>query len=276
MDQQQLMQVLSNPNMRQMWGAAQPRAGFQRLDDGDYICQLEAMTIGQAQSGRLQLDSHFIVAEGPDAGADIHKYDGMETPQNLEFLKGYLSVMGVQYRDDDPRSLLVGINNFVRQSKQQNEYYKIRLRTKGDFQNVMFQGILDHQTLQDMMATQPTDQGYVGEPLPPMDNGQDQFQGQGFPEQDLGQMPGGGEYEFSQMTTMDQAQLPDGPDPNFQQAVQTSRPPRNQRQAQQPAQQPRQQQPRGQARPVQQQAAPQQQQPRQQGRPLQTRQTQRR
>ena len=97
MEPREALQALSNPQLRQMWGKAEPVIGFGRLEDGDYVCRLLRMNVTRSQNGRLQLESAYQVIDGADEGQEIRKFDGMETEQNLQFLKGYLEVLGVQY-----------------------------------------------------------------------------------------------------------------------------------------------------------------------------------
>lgn len=206
MDNREAVQALSGAQIRQMWGKAEPIIGFGRLEDGDYICRLVAMKIARSQNGRLQLDSHYKVVDGPDADQDIHKFDGLETEQNMQFLKGYLEVLGVQYSKDDPRTLVRGCIEFVQ--KSQGDYFKIRLKEgKQGYQNVFLMGLIDY--------TQP--EGVEGAEAAPGDT----------PDDFLPDGEGTGEAEFQDLPA-------DGMDENF------TEPATSQRQRGRPAQQPRQ------------------------------------
>lgn len=145
MDPREALKALSDKKLMTLWKKAEPVVGFQRIPDNDYVCSLTGLNIEKSQNGRLQTKWEFQVAEGEEQGHVLQKFDGMETDSNLQFLKGALSVVGVQYRDDDPRSLLKAYAQFIQDC--QSDLFIVRLVTRGQYQNIFIQGLANAEPM---------------------------------------------------------------------------------------------------------------------------------
>jgi hypothetical protein len=121
-----------------LWATAKTKAEaakgsqFTEYEDGRYVARLMGGTIGKSQSsGRLQVTWTFKFEEGEYEGKNKLDFSGLETEQNLYWLGLRLRELG--YELPDKAEGLQEILNDVAETKP---LCKIRLKTKGEFQNL--------------------------------------------------------------------------------------------------------------------------------------------
>jgi hypothetical protein len=117
------------------WKAASARDAKQfgsELEDGRYIARITDCEIQESMSsGRLQVMWEHTVVEGPDTNATIRSYDGIETEDGLFYLQRRIARLGKQV-PENPSDL----ENVITQLAKEKPIVRIRVKTKGDYQNV--------------------------------------------------------------------------------------------------------------------------------------------
>jgi hypothetical protein len=110
------------------------------VEDGRYIARIEAMSIDQSMSsGRLQMMTEFKIIEGPETGQTVRSYDGMETEDGMFYLMRKLARLG-QEVPDDPTEL----ESLCEKIEKEKPVVRIRLKTKGEFQNTYVDKLIGH------------------------------------------------------------------------------------------------------------------------------------
>lgn len=106
--------------------------GFADIPDGTYTARLVGAKIGQSESSkRLQVDFDWKIADGEEEGKHKHNYQGLTTEDNLFYLGRDLERLGYEMPDD-----LEDLPEILADMEKSKPVASIRLRTKGDFQNV--------------------------------------------------------------------------------------------------------------------------------------------
>lgn len=141
------------------WKGAKERAEEGSLasefDDGKYLAKCIGAEFQESGSGRLQVDFKWKIIEGPsdDAVGKIkHDYQGCENEQNLEYLGRRIVAFGY----DLPESL-EDIEDILAEIVKEKPLCKIRLRTKGDFQNVYMDKVVEDEEDEDTEDDEDTD-----------------------------------------------------------------------------------------------------------------------
>lgn len=119
-----------------LWKGAKKRAaeqpsGFTEYEDGRYMARLQGGEIGTSDGGRLQLAWSWKFEDEPYEGKIKKAYQGLENEDNLVYLARDLNRLGYEAPDD-----LAGVEEILKEIKKEKPLARIRLRTKGDFQNV--------------------------------------------------------------------------------------------------------------------------------------------
>jgi hypothetical protein len=129
-------------DLKDDWNRAkeQARTFGPSLPDGAYIAQLTTVSISESKSSeRLQVAWEYVVVEGESVGTLIRDYDGLETEQNLTWLMRKLDRLGY-----DPTELDAGdLEAVMEELVARKPVLRVRLRTKGDYQNCYIDRVLD-------------------------------------------------------------------------------------------------------------------------------------
>ena len=127
------------------WNKAKTRAtqegpgGIEDIDDGRYIARLTSAEVGESKSsGRLQVGWTYQIAEGDYKGRRKMSFDGMETEQNLVYLAKNINRYGYECPDD-----LEQIEALLQEIVKEKPLVRIRLKTRGEFQNVYIDQVFD-------------------------------------------------------------------------------------------------------------------------------------
>lgn len=128
--------------LRKMWKDTQPTTGYPRVEDGDYLATIEEMSVGKSkQSGRIQVMTSFRIIEGPEKDKNILRFDGLDNEIGIGFFKGFCEVIGFEI-PEDIEELPEALEEFVAHC---DDIFNIRVKTKGDFQNVSVLGVSDYE-----------------------------------------------------------------------------------------------------------------------------------
>ena len=107
------------------------------LPDGEFSTMLDTWTIGESkQSKILQSTMVLKVMEGPYEGKKIYKFSNLTNETGIGFFEGDIEILGVDYPDDI--SMLPDVLADFAESFP--EVINVRLKTKGEYQNVYILG----------------------------------------------------------------------------------------------------------------------------------------
>lgn len=126
--------------MNAKWATAREKAkndpeynqGRQTIDDGKYITRLMSSEVGTSQAGKLQIVTKFVVVKGDHAGATIPRYDGLEREEGLPWIFKFLESLGM----DADQIELDKLEESLAAITAEQAFYRILVKTKGDFQNI--------------------------------------------------------------------------------------------------------------------------------------------
>ncbi len=128
--------------MSKLWAKTEAKqaAGFSRLPDAEYVCRLVEMSVGRSKKGRLQVASKYKVVKPKEAkGKETMTFHGIENENNIAFFKGYAEVLGLEL-PDDIEDLPEAVTSFM---EEFDDNVTVRLKTKGDFQNLSIVAVGD-------------------------------------------------------------------------------------------------------------------------------------
>lgn len=128
--------------MQAAWKKAQPKEGFENIPDGAYNAKIEKAFIGKSKAGRLQATFEMKIAGGELSGKTFNRFAGIDTPENLEWLKGDLVKLDVEPPDDitDLPAILDGLAG---------TYVSVQVKTKGEYANYYFNGVISEDDVEE-------------------------------------------------------------------------------------------------------------------------------
>lgn len=130
--------------------AAEGGVGVTEFEDGRYLARLVKAEIAESAGGRLQCVFHFKFEKGEGTKAEDYggrvkfDYQGLESEQNLEFLGRRLAQLGYDLPED-----LTEIQDILADLMKERPLCKIRLKTKGEFQNVYLDRVVSDEDEED-------------------------------------------------------------------------------------------------------------------------------
>jgi hypothetical protein len=118
------------------WEGARSKAketsGFAEVPDGRYLANMTNAQICESRSsGRLQIQWTWTISDGEFENDTKLDFDGLETEDNLIFLGRKLSRFGYELPED-----ITEISDILDELVEKQPLARIRLKTKGEFQNV--------------------------------------------------------------------------------------------------------------------------------------------
>ncbi len=123
--------------MQKKWKGSEARSGVDSVPDGTYQARISAAGVNRAKtSGRLQTVLQFTIAAGKYKGRKIYKRDGLETPENISWLKGMLKTLGTKVP-----SKIMNLPKTL--EKLEDELCVIQVKTNGQFTNIYIQKKID-------------------------------------------------------------------------------------------------------------------------------------
>ena len=118
--------------MQKKWKTSEARARQEAIPDGQYQARIVSATIDKSKAGRLQTIIKFKIESGKHKGRFQYKYDGLETPDNISWLKSTLRTMDIKV----PKKI---VNLEKALEKLEDELCVIQVRTSGQFTNTYIQ-----------------------------------------------------------------------------------------------------------------------------------------
>jgi hypothetical protein len=110
--------------------------GGYKPEDGIHECTIENAVIGTSRNGRAQIDWTFLMTGEGVEGKQFHDYQGLETQENVNFVRGRIETLGIEW-PDDPNSL----GNALEQAC--GLAVRIQVRTNQEFTNVTVIDVLE-------------------------------------------------------------------------------------------------------------------------------------
>lgn len=116
------------------------------VDDGTYVARLREVKLEFADGGKGRPQSvwRFVILDGESGGESaegkkVWKYDGLDQEQSLQYAAKDLSTLGI-----DPEEVgLEDLPEIYEELTEAKPVCKIVLRTKGEFQNVYVNKLLE-------------------------------------------------------------------------------------------------------------------------------------
>ncbi len=102
---------------------------FEDVPDGRYQARIDDVYVHRSKnSSRLQIAWNLVITSGQYANRHLYRYTGLETPDNLKFLKQDLFRCGLEVPklSDLPRQL----------PKLRDYVIEVQVKTKGEYQNI--------------------------------------------------------------------------------------------------------------------------------------------
>lgn len=118
------------------WKSSEAREKADGVPDGTYQAKVTSAGVNRSKNGRLQTYYYFKIVAGKQKGRTCSKYDGLETPENISWLKATLKTMGVKVPKD-----IVKLPDIL--EKLEDELVVIQVKTNGDFKNVYINKKID-------------------------------------------------------------------------------------------------------------------------------------
>ncbi len=85
--------------MQELWKGGEPRKALGPLPDGTYQATITDSKIGATQKKKRQIDTTLEVISGEFEGRTIHKYDMLETQDNVDWVQGMLEILELDVPD---------------------------------------------------------------------------------------------------------------------------------------------------------------------------------
>jgi hypothetical protein len=113
------------------------KSGAPEFEDGIYLARLQSAELGE-WNGNLKVLFKWKFVDGDYDGQVVHDYQGIGSEDNLFYFGRRIEQFGYEM-PDDPTEIPELLKSIVDEKKM----CKIRLRTKGDYQNVWLNKVLD-------------------------------------------------------------------------------------------------------------------------------------
>lgn len=136
------------------WQGAREKAkdstGFAEVPDGRYLAHITNAQICESRSsGRLQIQWTWTISDGEFENDTKLDFDGLETEDNLIFLGRKLSRFGYELPED-----IIEISDILDELVEKKPLARIRLKTKGEFQNVYVDKLMRSVSTDDDSGTE--------------------------------------------------------------------------------------------------------------------------
>lgn len=114
--------------------------GFDQFDDGKYKMRCVDGKIGQSKNKRVQVVLTWKFMDGDYKGKEKLDFEGL-TEDHLEYLLRKLDAMG--YDISEMEDLEEGLKEILADIKKSKPRCKVRLKTKGEFQNLYVDKLIE-------------------------------------------------------------------------------------------------------------------------------------
>lgn len=128
--------------------AATEKSGFDEIEDGRYLARLVSFEIGESKSSsRVQMMTEWKLQEGDYKGQSKRNYDGLESEDNLVYVAKFIGRLGYEAPDD-----LDSLDALMKEIVAEKPLARIRLKTRGEFQNVYVDQVFDKDDEDEILA----------------------------------------------------------------------------------------------------------------------------
>lgn len=120
--------------LQKEWEVAEKRESeFKPIPDGKYLAIIKEGVFEYSKNNRPQIVWSFEIADGKYKGRKLKKFDGLETKENIEWLKGTMFVLGITI-PKKITNLPKALDKFFSENKK--VCVDINIVTKGEYANV--------------------------------------------------------------------------------------------------------------------------------------------
>lgn len=124
--------------------AAENKGGFAEFDDGRYQMRLLKLEIGKSQSSnRPQATMFWKFLDGDYKGQTYRSYRGLKDADGWYYF--FLDMKRLGYEIDDPSD----VADLIKMIKKDKPAVSASLRTKGEFQNLLINKVLDDEDIEE-------------------------------------------------------------------------------------------------------------------------------
>ena len=125
--------------LRKKWRKSKARNITQPVPDDKYKVKVVDSRIERSKSSnRLQAVQILQIIKGKFKDRMLYRYSGLDTAQNISFIKSDLKLLGIKI-PKDIMNLSKALESMI------DLECKVEIRTKGEFTNIYFQGLLEEE-----------------------------------------------------------------------------------------------------------------------------------
>lgn len=129
-------------SLESAWSEAEAKAvEFSTIPDGTYKGYLRSSVVELSKGGNLQVHWTLQVADGEYKNRKVHKFDRLESEDNLGWLKGTMTTLGMKI-PTKLTNLPKALNMFFEENGD-SVLIDFTVRTKDEFTNVYINGKTD-------------------------------------------------------------------------------------------------------------------------------------
>lgn len=123
-------------SLNKLWKKSEAKAQTDHVPDGSYQVRITENKIGRSKNERMQIKTVLRILTGPYKNRPIYKYTGMETENNMAWLKMDLKKLGIKLPKNLMHlpELLEGTIDMI---------INVTIKTNGAFINVYYNDIVE-------------------------------------------------------------------------------------------------------------------------------------
>lgn len=125
---------------KEAYGEGDGGFGRDEIDDGVYNAKLHSMERGTSQNGRDQVAEVWVITAGEYKGKKAYSYEGIDSDERVPYFLARLEKLGYDGMTIDGEDDLEAMLKEITKDKPTA---KIRLKTKGEFQNLHINKLID-------------------------------------------------------------------------------------------------------------------------------------
>lgn len=123
---------------KDLYETSKGETAYPVFEDGRYVAVWKIAEVNESKaSGRLQLHLGFEVKEGEHKGEYVHTYIGLDKEVSIGIALRTLVRLGVEVSED-----ITELDNILEEATKEPKLVRIRLKTKGEYQNVLVDKLL--------------------------------------------------------------------------------------------------------------------------------------
>lgn len=150
--------------LQSSWEESEPTRAGAAVPDDNYVCRIESAILEEAKSsGRMQVHYDSVILEGDFTDRHVHKYDGLDTPENLPYVQGTLEALELEIPEN-----LGDIGEVLEEAA--GLVVAVTVNTRDEFTNIYFNELVEgYEAGEEEKATEEgEDEDYTEEEIKKM------------------------------------------------------------------------------------------------------------